>query len=38
METVDFVLLTNFKLLNQKEVKNICEFFKVRNFCQERPL
>jgi len=33
METVDFVLLTNFKLLNQKEVKNICEFFKVRNFC-----
>jgi len=26
METIDFVLLTNFKLLNQNKVKNNCEF------------
>jgi len=38
METVDFVLLKNFKLLNQNKVKNNCEFFKVSNFCYERPL
>jgi len=33
METIDFFVLRNFKLLNQNKVKNNCEFFNMRNFC-----
>jgi hypothetical protein len=29
METIDFLRLTNFKLLNQSKAKNNCDFYKV---------